>query len=67
VYGARIEHESKTEGFLFFDFQSVSRANTVNINAPPPTGSGLVNKHYQQRLTVYLRRFMQKPFISRYV
>jgi hypothetical protein len=30
-----LNHESKTEDFLFFVFQSVSRANTVNMNSSP--------------------------------
>jgi hypothetical protein len=30
-----MNHESKTEDFLFFVFKSVSRANTVNMNAQP--------------------------------
>jgi hypothetical protein len=33
--GVPLNHESNTEDFLFFVFQSVSRANTVNMNAPP--------------------------------
>jgi hypothetical protein len=32
VYGVPLNRESKD--FLFFVFQSVSRANTVNMNAP---------------------------------
>jgi hypothetical protein len=35
VYGVPVNNESKTEDFLIFVFQSVSRANTVNMNAPP--------------------------------
>jgi hypothetical protein len=36
VYGVPLNHESKTEDFYFsFFFQSVSRANTANMNAPP--------------------------------
>jgi hypothetical protein len=30
-----LNHESKAEDFYFYFFQSVSRANTVNMNAPP--------------------------------
>jgi hypothetical protein len=29
-----MSQESKTEDFLFFVFKGVSRANTVNMNAP---------------------------------
>jgi hypothetical protein len=35
VFGVPLNYESKTEDFLFFVFQSVSRANTDNMNAPP--------------------------------
>jgi hypothetical protein len=35
MYGAPLNHESNTKTFLFFVFQSVSRANTVNMNSPP--------------------------------
>jgi hypothetical protein len=38
VYGIPLNRESKREDFLFFVFQSVTRAktvNTVNMNAPP--------------------------------
>jgi hypothetical protein len=30
-----LNHESKTEDFLFFVLQCVSRADTVKLNAPP--------------------------------
>jgi hypothetical protein len=38
VYGVPLNDESKTEDFLFFVFKSVSRANIVNMNAPPMVG-----------------------------
>jgi hypothetical protein len=34
LYGVPLNHESKTEDFLFFFFLSVSRSNMVNMNAP---------------------------------
>jgi hypothetical protein len=39
VYGVPLNHKSKTEDFSLSVFQSVSRATTVNIKAPP-MGSG---------------------------
>jgi hypothetical protein len=36
VYGVPMNHESKTEGFLFFVFQSVSQNNTANMKSLPP-------------------------------
>jgi hypothetical protein len=38
AYGVQLNHKSKTEDFGFV-FQSVSRANTVNMNAPPQAGT----------------------------
>jgi hypothetical protein len=35
VRGVPLNHVSKAEEFLFFVFQSVNWANTVNIKAPP--------------------------------
>jgi hypothetical protein len=35
VYGVPLNNESKTDVSSFFVFQSVSRAKTVNMNAPP--------------------------------
>jgi hypothetical protein len=32
---APLNHGSKAENVLFFVIQSVSRANTVNMNSPP--------------------------------
>jgi hypothetical protein len=40
VYGVPVNHESKREDFLFFISQSVSRANTVNMNDPSLTQTG---------------------------
>jgi hypothetical protein len=35
MYGVPLNYGSKTEDFLFVVFQSVSRVNTVNMNASP--------------------------------
>jgi hypothetical protein len=35
LYGVPLNHESKTEDFLFSVLQSVNRADTVNMKSPP--------------------------------